>query len=127
VPYSLQQATKNFPVTLFSYDCGPGCAQAAALLAKRGIPHAAKDPMDPKVREELKKATGGEESAPVLVVGRRVLKGFEEGAWNGALDAAGYPSTALAPLPPAPKPKPAAEVAAPAAPVEEPEQPASDN
>jgi hypothetical protein len=124
LPYSLQQAMKNFPVTLFSYDCGEGCKRAAALLAKRGIPHTAKDPLDPPVREELKKATGGDEAAPVLVVGKWVLKGFEEGAWNGALDAAGYPSTPIAPLPPVEKPKPAGEAAAPAA---DPEQPAPEN
>lgn len=115
VPYSLQQAIKNFPVTLFSYDCGDGCTKAGALLAKRGIPHTAKDPLDAAIREELKKATGGDEAAPVLVVGRRVLKGFEEGAWNGALDAAGYPSTPIGPLPPVEKSKPAGEATAPAA------------
>ena len=124
LPYSLQQAMKNFPVTLFSYDCGDGCIRAAALLARRGIPHSAKDPLDAAIREELKQATGGDEVAPVLLVGRRVLKGFEEGAWNGALDAAGYPSTPIAPLPPAEEPKPAAEAAAPAA---DPEQPPPQN
>jgi hypothetical protein len=115
VSYSLQQAMKNFPVTLFSYDCGDGCVKAAALLAKRGVPYTPKDPLDPPVREELKKATNGDEAAPVLVVGRRVLKGFEEGAWNSALDAAGYPSTPSGPLPPAEKAKPAGDAAAPAA------------
>lgn len=113
LPYSLQQAMKNFPVTLFSYKCGDGCTRADALLAKRGIPHSAKDPLDAAIREELKKATGGDEVAPVLLVGRRVLKGFEEGAWNSALDTAGYPSTPIAPLQPAEKPKQPA-VAAPA-------------
>lgn len=115
VPYSLQQATKNFPVTLFSYDCGDSCTKAGALLAKRGIPHTTKDPLDAAIREELKKATGGDEVAPVLLVGRRVLKGFEEGAWNGALDVAGYPSTPIGPLPPVEKSKPAGEAAVPAA------------
>lgn len=114
LPYSLQQAVKNFPVTLFTYDCGDACARAGALLAKRGIPHSTKDPLDPAMREELKKATGGDEAAPVLVVGKRVLKGFEEGAWNSALSNAGYPSTPIAPLPPVEKPKPAGETPAPA-------------
>ena len=43
--------------------------------------------------EELKKATGGDEVVPVLQVGRRALRGFEEGQWNAALDNAGYPKT----------------------------------
>jgi hypothetical protein len=113
VPYALQQAMKNAPVTLYTYDCGEGCAKAGALLAKRGIPFTTKDPLDPATREEMKKATGGEEVAPVLLVGRRALKGFEEGAWNGALDAAGYPSTPIGPVPAVPAPaKPAGNAAA---------------
>ena len=109
VPYAVQQAMKNAPVTLFSYDCGDGCAQASALLAKRGIPYANKDALDPVARAELKKATGGEEIAPVLLVGRKTLKGFEEGAWNDALSAAGYPTSAVGPVPQAAKPAQAAK------------------
>lgn len=114
MPYVLQEAMKNNPVTLFVYDCGDGCTKAQALLSKRGVPHTTRDPLDPAAREELKKLTGGEEIAPVLQVGRRVLRGFEEGQWNTALDGAGYPSTALIRLPerkPAPPaaPQPEAE------------------
>jgi hypothetical protein len=108
VPYALQQAMKNAPVTLYSYDCGDGCAKASALLARRGIPFTPKDPLDPATREEMKKATGGDEVAPVLMVGRRVLKGYEEGAWNSALSAAGYPTSPVGPVPPVPaRPAPA--------------------
>ena len=95
IPYVLQQAMKNFPVTLFVYDCGDGCSQARALLLKRGVPHTIKDPLAPGMREELKKVTGGDAVVPVVQVGRRVLRGFEEGQWNAALDDAGYPKTAL--------------------------------
>jgi len=100
IPYVLQQAMKNFPVTLFVYDCGEGCSKALDLLVKRGVPHTSKDPTAPGMREELKKVTGGDEVAPVLQVGRRVLRGFEEEAWNAALDNAGYPKTALVPVTP---------------------------
>lgn len=99
MPYVLQEAMKNNPVTLFVYDCGDGCTKAQALLSKRGVPHTTRDPLDPAAREELKKLTGGEEIAPVLQVGRQVLRGFEEGQWNAALDGAGYPTTALIKLP----------------------------
>lgn len=114
IPYSLQQAVKHFPVTLFTYDCGEGCTKAVALLAKRGIPHSVKDPNDSAIREELKKATGGDEVVPVLVVGRQALKGYKEDAWNTALDSAGYSSSPLMPPVPAGKPKPATESAKPA-------------
>lgn len=114
MPYVLQQAVKNFPVTIFVYDCGDGCNRARALLAKRGVPHTIKDPLAPGMREELRKATGGDEVVPVLQVGRRVLRGFEEGQWNAALDAAGYPKTALVPVTPVQtKPAPAAPPPAP--------------
>lgn len=113
VPYALQQAMKNFPVTLYSYACGDACTRATALLAKRGVPHAARDPMlDQTVREEMKKVTDGEEVAPVLVIGRRTLKGFNETVWNQALDSVGYPSSAVGPVPVVEAPrKPPAEAA----------------
>ena len=114
LPYVLQQATKNFPVTLFVYECGEGCTQAQNFLLKRGVPHTAKDPTAPGMREELKKVTGGDAIVPVLQVGRRVLRGFEESTWNAALDDAGYPKTALVPLrPAAAKPAPGVPQAAP--------------
>ena len=113
IPYVLQQAMKYFPVTLFVYDCGEGCSKALDLLVKRGVPHTSKDPTAPGMREELKKVTGGDEVAPVLQVGRRVLRGFEEEAWNAALDNAGYPKTALVPVTPVQaKPEPTAPEAA---------------
>jgi glutaredoxin len=109
---------KNFPVTIYVYDCGDGCDRARALLTKRGVPHTSKDPLAPEMREELKKVTGGQEVVPVLQVGRRVLRGFEEAQWNAALDDAGYPRTALVPVTPvqakpAAAPPPAPEVAQP--------------
>ncbi len=118
LPYVLQQAMKNFPVTIYVYDCGDGCDRARALLAKRGVPHTSKDPLAPEMREELKKITGGQEVVPVLQVGRRILRGFEEAQWNAALDDAGYPRTALVPVTPvqakpAAAPPPAPEVAQP--------------
>jgi hypothetical protein len=107
LPYVLKQAMKNFPVTLFAYECGDGCSQARDLLVKRGVPHTSKDPTAPGMREELRKVTGGDEVVPVLQVGRRVLRGFEEDVWNAALDNAGYPKTALVPIKPV-QDKPAA-------------------
>ncbi|HWA13792.1 MAG TPA: glutaredoxin family protein [Burkholderiales bacterium] len=127
VPYALQQAMKNAPVTLYTYDCGDGCTKAAALLARRGIPFTPKDPLDPATREEMKKATGGDEVAPVLMVGRRVLKGYEEGAWNSALTAAGYPTSAVGPVPPVPAARPAPAKPAPEAAPEAAAQPPASN
>ena len=64
---------------------------------------------------ELKKAVGSN-SVPALLVGPTVLKGFEAGQYNEALDDAGYPRAGILP------PRNQAE-AAPSAP--KPEQPAA--
>ncbi|MBI3529559.1 MAG: glutaredoxin family protein [Betaproteobacteria bacterium] len=121
LPYALQQAVKNFPVTLYSSECGDACTRARELLAKRGVPYAEMDATDPAAQEELRKLTGGPLEVPVLKVGRDALRGFEEGKWNTSLDAAGYPQTAVIPLRPPTKPaKPAAAAPpdAPASPAE---------
>ena len=115
LPYVLQQAVRNFPVTLYSSACGDACTGAHELLAKRGIPYTEMDATDPAAQEELKKLTGGPLEVPVLKVGRDALRGFEEGRWNTSLDAAGYPQTALIPPRSATKPKSAAAAPLPAA------------
>jgi len=94
LPYEVREAAKHFPVTLFSGDCGPPCDAARKLLDSRGVPFALKDGHDAAVQEELKKISGAME-VPVLQVGRTLLKGFEAGQWNAALDAAGYPKSVL--------------------------------
>jgi len=106
--YGTQLAAKNFPVTLWAYDCGDPCKNARALLARRGVPYTEKDPQaDLKAFEKLTGGTG----VPVLFVGTTKLIGYLESQWDDALDVAGYPRSAPvgAPKPPAtPAPKPAA-------------------
>lgn len=108
LPYGLQQAVKNFPVTVFTSNCGEACDAARRLLAKRGVPHSEKNARDALVQADMKKLTGsGVVEVPVLVVGRNVVRGWEEGQWNAALDAAGYPQSSVLPKG-APVAKPAA-------------------
>jgi glutaredoxin len=109
LPYALQVATKNFPVTLYNADCGDACKQATALLSKRGVPFSDRNAQDEAVGEELKKLTGGKLEVPVLKLGAQVVRGYEEGAWNAALDAAGYPRSPAAPVRAAAGPKPGAK------------------
>ena len=97
LPYALQQAVKNFPVTLYSSECGDACTRARQLLMKRGIPYTEVDATEPKAQDELRKLTGGPVEVPFLQVGRDALRGFVEGKWNTSLDAAGYPPTAVIP------------------------------
>ena len=104
MPYSVQQAMKAFPVTLWATDCGDTCTKARAHLARRGVPY---DDKDPRIDfENFKKLTGSSE-VPVLFVGRNQLKGYLESDWDSALDNAGYPKTALVKPQPKVQPKPA--------------------
>jgi hypothetical protein len=120
VPYSTQVAMKNFPVTLWAYDCGAPCSDARAHLARRGVPYTEKDPKpDLKAFEKL---TGGN-GVPVLFVGTTKLSGYLESEWDNALDAAGYPRTAAPGVKPAAKP-PAQAADQKAAPAAKPSAPA---
>ena len=108
LPYNVQLAVKNYPVTLWSYDCGDPCAKGRAHLVRRGVPFTERNPQ--KEQEAMKKATGGTE-VPFLFVGSTPLKGYLDSAWDNALDNAGYPRTP----PPGTKPQPASAVEGPAA------------
>lgn len=101
LPYATRLAAKNFPVTLYNSGCGEPCTKAREHLTQRGVPFNEKDAGTAEVQAELKKLIGTLE-VPVLAVGTVThLKGYNPGAWNAALDEAGYPKSA-----PYPRPKP---------------------
>lgn len=109
LPYALQQASRNFPVTLYTAaNCG-GCDAGRSFLSKRGIPFTEKTVKSNEDIDALKQLSGST-SIPVLLIGSAKQSGFESGAWGEALDAAGYPATSQ--LPPGYK-APAAVSAAP--------------
>ena len=111
LPYSVQQAAKKYPVTLYVYDCGELCTNARNFLAKRGVPYTEKNPQQPAEQEAFKQLTGGGMEIPLLVVGSQTIKGYQEGDWSSALDSAGYlknaPATKSAPAAAQPKSQPA--------------------
>jgi glutaredoxin len=93
MPFAVRQAVENFPVTLYtSSDCKNGCNEARALLNQRGVPFREFSVTDEASLAMLKKLTG-DTSVPVLQIGRESEKGFQENAYNSALDNAGYPRT----------------------------------
>ena len=116
LPFQLQEAVRNYPVTLYtSPSCKDGCPQARELLAKRGVPFKEVSVADEQSNALLKKVSGANQ-VPTLSVGSLAQIGFESGALNSLLDTGGYPKTAInlpgvtkahAPAPAAPAPAPA--------------------
>ncbi|HYA19595.1 MAG TPA: DUF4124 domain-containing protein [Burkholderiales bacterium] len=114
--YEMARAAKYFPVTLYATDCGTDCNKARQLLKKRAVPYKEKNPSKQRENADALKKISGDLLVPVLVVGdSQILKGYDEVAWNNALDTAGYPkptapaaeaprteTTPAANLPPAP-------------------------
>ena len=91
VPYQLQRLQKDFPVSLYTSPiCKEPCALARGVLNKRGIPFNEIQVWNVETLEELKKVAGND-SVPVLVVGRSIVSGFDPGRFDALLDSAGYP------------------------------------
>jgi glutaredoxin len=116
LPYATQIAMQKNPVTLYTgADCGDPCKLGRDLLAKRGVPFSERDAQGSAEDAEALKKLVGSLDVPVLVVGASKVKGYEDGAWQSALDQAGYPRTALpGQLPPRPPAAPKKAEAAPA-------------
>lgn len=124
-PFALQQARANFPVTLYTVPNCQGCDAARKLLNARGVPFKEISLTDASQMDEFKQAVGGN-TVPAMIVGSTVQKGFEDGAYQRLLDAAGYPATGVLPprsqaepaptAPGLPEVKPAAKAEQPAGP-----------
>jgi len=93
LPLAAREASQNYPVTLYTFNCGPLCTTAEALLNRRGVPYTPVNVEEVKGAERLKALTG-EMTAPVLQVGEKLAaKGYNEAKWQALLDEAGYPKT----------------------------------
>lgn len=123
VPFELQRAQAEFPVTLFTSPvCKQFCAQAREALNKRGVPFKEVQVWNVETLEQLK-AVAPSDNVPALVVGRSVQTGFDPARFDSLLDQAGYPKagvlaagTQAAPaLPEGYEPPPVAEPVKPAA------------
>jgi len=121
LPYALQRAQKDFPVTLFtSPNCKEPCAAAREYLNKRGVPFTETQVWNEETLAQLKERTGGE-NVPALMVGRSSISGFESARYEALLDSATYPKTgalqarsqAAPPPPEGYEPPPAVEPAKP--------------
>ncbi len=97
VPFAVQRAQKDFPVTLYtSPSCKEPCELARTALNRRGVPFSEVQVWDNETVELLKARTGGD-SVPSLSVGRTSTRGFEQGEYDSLLDSAGYPAAGSVP------------------------------
>lgn len=96
LPYELAQAVKSHPVTLYTTDDCAACDEGRKLLSGRGVPFVEKTVTSNEDTAQLRQA-GGDGKLPFLTIGRSKERGFEAGAWNSALSAAGYPETSKLP------------------------------
>ena len=86
----------RYPVTLFvTVDCTP-CDNARALLRQRGIPHAEKIVQSGDDADALQRLTGTR-VVPTMMIGTQSVPGLDPQAWNGYLNAAGYPQQSMLP------------------------------
>ena len=93
LPYEVQRAKQNFPVTLYVFpECGQTCQQARDLLVKRGIPFTENNLQKQEEIDAFRKASG-DSQVPAITIGKNLLKGFLAEQWNKELDYAGYPKS----------------------------------
>jgi len=107
---ALRAAATRFPVVLYtSNECAP-CRVARTHLNRRGVPFAERTVRDGADAAAFRQIGFTENEFPALSVGRERTQGFEAGAWDQLLDAAGYPKSAT--LPPSYRAPPARSLAA---------------
>ena len=90
LPHELREATRRFPVVLFTVPDCPVCDQARDLLRKRGVPHSERSASTNAEREAWPRIVGSPD-APALTVGQQALHGLNSVEWQRTLDVAGYP------------------------------------
>jgi glutaredoxin len=96
LPFAVRQAVSRYPVTLYvGESCAP-CDQVRTLLKQRGVPFTEKLIRSPADAAELSKLEGTT-LLPVGRVGAQQIMGSDARAWQGYLDAAGYPKESQLP------------------------------
>lgn len=89
-------AAKLFPVLVYMNACGETCDTAKAWLQRSKVPYSLRDPTDPKIFPEFK-LRSPQGLSPAMVVGERVVVGFDMARWQSALTEVGYTLSPAAP------------------------------
>ncbi len=97
LPFELKTTSSRYPVVLYTAtDCVP-CNAARQHLGARGIPFSEKSIATVADFDAFKARGFSDNSFPAMTVGSEKAVGFEPGAFDRLLDAAGYPRTSKLP------------------------------
>ena len=88
---TLEKIVEKYPVILYSVPVCGSCDLARAYLQKRKVPYNEQNlENNAELQQSLKKKIGSL-SAPTIMIGEKVMKGYVESILEGELDTAGYP------------------------------------
>lgn len=97
--FTLQEATRSFPVMLYTNNpevACEACDQARELLQKRGVPFKEKRILTEDDLVAYRMLFDSENVAlPGISIGKTAHHGFSDVKWHGWLDRAGYPRDPL--------------------------------
>jgi len=96
LPYALNQASSQFPVTLYTSAGCATCDSVRAYLKQRGVPFAEKT-VGSNADLAVVKRVSGDTALPVLMIGSQKSVGFTQSSVAGMLDDAGYPAASVLP------------------------------
>ena len=91
LPRHLRELQRNAPVVIYTTPDCKACDAGVQLLRKRGIPYAEKTIVTPQDAQALKAMDPSMELPLLSVAGVDLSPGLNSGAWEQALNAAGYP------------------------------------
>ena len=90
---TLEKIVEKYPVILYSVPACGSCDLARIYLEKRKVPFNEQNlENNGELQQTLKKKIGSL-SAPTIMIGEKVMKGYVESILEGELDAVGYPKS----------------------------------
>jgi glutaredoxin len=96
LPFELDNASKNNPVTLYASNSCVPCDDGRTFLKENGIPFSEKSISSNDDIKKLKEIDGNIQ-LPLLIIGSTKLHGFNAGDWRASLNYAAYPKSNILP------------------------------
>ncbi|MCR4346337.1 MAG: glutaredoxin family protein [Sulfuricaulis sp.] len=90
---NLEKIVEKYPVILYSVPVCGSCDLARIYLQKRKVPYSEQNLENNGELQQTLKAKIGSLSAPIVMIGEKVMKGYVESILEGELDAVGYPKS----------------------------------